>query len=107
MPRKRRPGVTYTANCGCGDIFVTCNDIDGKLSEVFIKLGKAGGCANAIMTCTGVLISQALKCGVPLDTLILSLDGLGCHTQPNCLSEVGKVLALHKRNLQAEVTCTE
>ena len=108
MPRRRKQGVTYTSNCGCGNIYVTCNDVDGKLNEVFIKLGKAGGCASAVMTCTGTLLSHSLQNGMPLEPLILSLNGVGCHTKPNCLSEVGKILELHRKSLVGkEAKCTE
>lgn len=95
MPRKRRPGTTYKGLSGCGEVYVTCNEVDGKLQEVFIKLGKAGGCACAIMTCTGVLISTALKRDVPPAEIVMSLDGIGCHTTPNCLSVVARLLKEH------------
>lgn len=92
---KKRAGATYEANCGCGKLYVTCNDIDDKFQEVFIKLGKAGGCSNAIMTSTGVLISQALKSGLSPTVIVNSLEGVGCHQSPNCLDAVAKIIREH------------
>lgn len=103
---KVRKGFTYTLKCGCGDLYVTCNDDDtGKLKEVFLKLGKAGGCSNAVMTSTGMLLSTALKHGTPVKDLIKVLDGTGCHTQPSCISQIALAVRAHEDQKEA-IPCT-
>jgi len=102
---KKAAGFTYELKCGCGDLFVTCNDDKaGNLKQIFLKLGKAGGCSNAVMTSTGMLLSTALKNNVPPEDLIrvldgtgchMELDGTGCHMEPSCMSQVAKALKAH------------
>lgn len=47
---KERPEVLYGETrqrmTGCGKLYVTCNKTPkGSLNEVFVTMGKAGGCA--------------------------------------------------------------
>lgn len=95
----KKKGYTYELKCGCGDLYVTCNDDpEGNLKQVFLKLGKAGGCSNAVMTSTGMLLSTALKHSAnPLD-LVKVLDGTGCHVSPSCMSQVAEAIKFHEEN---------
>jgi len=95
-PRPRRlRGATYETATGCGEVFVSCNDQDGKLFEVFIKLGKSGGCGSATMEGLGRAISIGLRSGTsPLD-LAKTLGGIQCHKSPSCIDAVGRAIAEH------------
>ncbi len=84
MTTKERPellhGQTKKAKTGCGNIYITCNHDEGKHPiEVFIRLGKAGGCASSQSEALGRLISIALRHGAELEDIIHQLRGIGCH----------------------------
>ncbi|MHC4259480.1 MAG: TSCPD domain-containing protein [Planctomycetota bacterium] len=62
---------------GCGTLFVTVNEDENGLCEVFGNLGKAGGCpAQSEATCRA--ISVGLRCGVQPEVLIEQLKGIRC-----------------------------
>jgi len=96
---KKLPGMTEKKLCACGDIFVTVNYLDSKIFEVFIRLGKAGGCAMALNESIGKLISHFLQEGGDVQTVLKSLSGVSCHqasaTVPSCVSAVAEVLKEH------------
>ena len=97
MVTKNRPtvvhGSTRRLQTGCGKLYVTLNrDDDGNPIEVFIKLGKAGGCAASQTEALGRLVSIALKHGIDISEVIRSLSGIGCH-QPTFIGEGKKTLS--------------
>jgi len=74
-------GSTCKAKTGCGNIYITGNyDENKNLIEVFIRLGKAGGCASSQSEALGRLISIALRHGATPEDIIHQLRGIGCHT---------------------------
>jgi ribonucleoside-diphosphate reductase alpha chain len=77
-PRVRTTeGSTTKFRMGCGTLFVTVNNDERGLCEVFANLGKAGGCpAQSEATCRAV--SVALRCGVSPEVLIEQLRGIRC-----------------------------
>jgi len=77
-PRVRTTeGSTTKFRMGCGTLFVTVNNDERGLCEVFANLGKAGGCpAQSEATCRAV--SVALRCGVKPEVLIEQLKGIRC-----------------------------
>ncbi len=103
MTKQPRPrvlaGKTYLETCGCGDVFVFCNDHHGQLFEVFIKLGKSGGCGSATMEGVGKVMSVALRSGAdPLD-MVKALKGIECHKsapkRPSCLTAIAWIVGDH------------
>lgn len=76
------------------------NSHDGKLFEVFVTLGKAGGCAAAQVETIGRLVSLALRNGVEIQSILKHLVGTSCSAPagfgPNrvtsCADAVGKAL---------------
>jgi ribonucleoside-diphosphate reductase alpha chain len=92
-------GFTYEVKTPCGPMYVTCNDHEGELFEVFIKLGKAGGCAAAFTEAVGKTISNAIRSNIDPSEMIRSTIGIKCHLSTNgedsCISSIGAVIQLH------------
>lgn len=94
-------GTTYQSKCACGAIYITCNDnVDGKLSEVLVRIGKAGGCASANKETVGKILSIALRSGAAPGDLITALEGVSCHlTTPHvgsCISNIAQKMKEHE-----------
>jgi len=96
MIRKRPTivhGTTKRIQTGCGKLYVTLNrDDDGHPIEVFVRLGKAGGCASSQTESLGRLISVILKHSIGLEEVVKQLSGIGCH-QPAFVGEGKKTLS--------------
>lgn len=105
-------GYTYRALTGCGNLYITVNhNEEGKLIEVFVRLGKAGGCAASQSEALGRLITLALKAGASMEVVIKQLAGIGCH-QPSgfgatkalsCADAVAKVLTRVLQKVEKKV----
>jgi ribonucleoside-diphosphate reductase alpha chain len=106
VPRSRpqvTAGRTYKMNTGCGNLYVTINEDEKGLCEVFTHIGKAGGCAAAQSEAVSRMISLALRSGVDVDSVIKQLGGIRC-TSPriteegtvfSCPDAIGKALSKH------------
>ncbi|MCP8311925.1 MAG: vitamin B12-dependent ribonucleotide reductase [Candidatus Methylarchaceae archaeon HK02M1] len=92
-------GMRLRKRTGCGNIYtkVFKNEYNEPI-EIFITLGKAGGCAAAFTEGLARACSLALKYGATLKELEVELMGISCHKQegfgPNkvlsCIDAVGK-----------------
>ena len=78
--RRRRPavttGITERINTGEGKIYVTINEDEFGICEVFSTIGKAGGNAAAQSEAISRLISLALRSGVDPQEVISELKGI-------------------------------
>src|SRR5512136_3121229 len=104
---------TQRIETGCGHLYVTINEDDRGLCEVFTQMGKSGGCTASQAEAVGRLISLALRSGIEPEAIVKQLKGIRCPSplwQPggmvlSCSDAVAKALerfakerdAIHER----------
>lgn len=91
-------GITYKRRSGCGKLFVTVNEKDGKPYEVFVQTSGVGGCA-ANSEALGRMISIGLRNGVSAWEIKKQLSRVKCNRCNNgntdgksCADIIGKCL---------------
>jgi hypothetical protein len=98
------PGHTIQKRSHCGKLFVTVTTREGKLFEVFIRFGKAGGCCSAMADGIARLVSYGLRSGLEPEDAIKALSGITCHLGPKtCLNEVASAIRLVMKHLETTV----
>ncbi|MHA1399308.1 MAG: LAGLIDADG family homing endonuclease [Candidatus Heimdallarchaeaceae archaeon] len=91
---KARPevtiGRTHRVRSGCGNLYVTVNqEQSGEIFEVFVQVGKSGGCITSQSEAIGRLISLALRSQVSVEAIVRQLSGIRC---PNPSFYKGKTI---------------
>ncbi|MDP2661585.1 MAG: vitamin B12-dependent ribonucleotide reductase, partial [Dehalococcoidia bacterium] len=71
-------GITEKVRIACGDLYITINEDAQGLCEVFILIGKSGGCTASQSEAIGRLISLALRSGVKPEAIIKQIKGIRC-----------------------------
>jgi ribonucleoside-diphosphate reductase alpha chain len=72
-------GTTTKISTGCGNLYITINEDEHNLPfEVFMQMGKAGGCAASQLEAIGRLVSLALRSGIDPKPIIEQLKGIRC-----------------------------
>jgi len=105
-PRSRQQvttGVTEKMKTGCGNLYVTINRDDTGLCEVFTRMGKSGGCANAQSEAVARLVSLALRSGIEPAAIVKQLRSIRCPAQLmtpggmvfSCPDAIAQALARH------------
>jgi len=81
VPRERpvvTKGATERVRTGCGNLYVTINEDDEGMCEVFTAIGRQGGSAAAFSEATARLVSLALRTGVKPEAISKELRGIRC-----------------------------
>jgi len=74
-------GATRKMTTGCGSLYVTINEDEQGIFEVFAAMGKGGGCAASQTEGIGRLISLSLRSGIPKEQIVRQLRGVRCPNQ--------------------------
>jgi ribonucleoside-diphosphate reductase alpha chain len=105
--KRERPkvlkGWTYQMQTGCGPLYVTVNQDNTGLFELFTTMGKAGGCAASQSEAIGRMVSLAWRSGVQARQVIKQLQGISCHSPSgfgenkilSCADAVAKAIQSH------------
>ncbi|MDY0239010.1 MAG: vitamin B12-dependent ribonucleotide reductase [Bacteroidales bacterium] len=101
-PRALR-GATYQMTTGCGPLYVTINEDQEGLFELFTTMGKAGGCAASQCEAIGRLVSLAWRSGVQARQTVKQMIGITCHKPAgfgenrvtSCADAVAKAIQMH------------
>ena len=105
--KRERPraltGTTYQMETGCGPLYVTINEDEDGLFELFTTMGKAGGCAASQCEAIGRLVSLAWRSGVQARQAVKQLIGISCHKHAgfgenritSCADAVAKAIQTH------------
>jgi ribonucleoside-diphosphate reductase alpha chain len=116
-PRKRpdvTTGITEKINTGCGRLYVTINEDDEGICEIFAQMGKGGGCAFAMSEAISRLVSLGLRSGVDPDAIVKQLVGIGCPSPTvssgiklmSCPDSIAQALDRWLKK-KKELTCTK
>ncbi len=106
-PVRDRPmtlkGWTYRMQTGCGPLYVTINEDEEGLFELFTTMGKAGGCAASQSEAIGRMVSLAWRSGVQPKQVVKQLLDISCHSPAgfgekkvlSCADAVAKAIQNH------------
>ncbi|MFO7793260.1 MAG: ribonucleotide reductase N-terminal alpha domain-containing protein [Candidatus Saliniplasma sp.] len=78
-PRKRPTSITGTTrkiNTGYGGLYVTINEDEHGLFEVFARIGRSGGFTQSFTESLARLVSLCLRSDIPVEEIIEQLEGI-------------------------------
>ena len=104
-------GSTRKMATGCGSLYVTINEDEQGLFEVFAAMGKGGGCAASQTEAVSRLISLSLRSGIDREQIIKQIKGVRCPNQAwekggriySCADAIAKALERHSGMKQTDV----
>ncbi|BDV44203.1 hypothetical protein GURASL_31260 [Geotalea uraniireducens] len=100
---KALKGWTYQMQTGCGPLSVTINDDTKGPFEMFVTMGKAGGCAASQCEALGRMVTLAWRRGIQARQVTKQLLGISCHAPSgfgenkilSCSDAVAKAIQSH------------
>ncbi len=103
-------GSTYQMQTGCGPLYITVNEDDAGVFELFTTMGKAGGCASSQCEAIGRLVSLAWRSGVQARQAVKQMIGITCHKPAgfgenrvtSCADAVAKAIQIHMADHENE-----
>jgi ribonucleoside-diphosphate reductase alpha chain len=121
--KRERPralkGWTHQMQTGCGPLYITINEDNNGLFELFTTMGKAGGCAASQSEAIGRMVSLAWRSGIQARQVVKQLLGISCHCPSgfgdnrvlSCADAVAKAIQAHMiangYDINAEVATQE
>jgi ribonucleoside-diphosphate reductase alpha chain len=69
-------GTTQKIETGYGKLYVTINEDEEGLFEVFAQIGRGGGYTASFTEAVARLISLSLRSGIPADEVVDQLEGI-------------------------------
>ena len=72
-------GKTVRVKTGCGYMYITVNQRGNKPFEVFLEIGKAGGCVSSQSEALGRLVSLCLRNNVDVELVREQLHSIHCN----------------------------
>jgi ribonucleoside-diphosphate reductase alpha chain len=96
-------GVTELIGTGCGKLYVTVNQDDEGICEIFAQMGKSGGCASSQIESTARLISLALRSRISIEAIVKQMRGIRCPSPLwgkggmvlSCADAIARILEKH------------
>jgi ribonucleoside-diphosphate reductase alpha chain len=96
-------GSTYQMQTGCGPLYITVNEDEAGVFELFTTMGKAGGCASSQCEAIGRLVSLAWRSGIQARQAVKQMIGITCHKPAgfgenrvtSCADAVAKAIQMH------------
>jgi len=97
-------GKTSVIKTGCGKLYGTFSDKAEEYQEVFLRLGKCGGCALAFLDGIGRLISMGLNQPLTYKLIHKAFVSIRCPTPMfdgstkvlSCLDGIAKLIEAHE-----------
>jgi len=71
-------GITIKYELACAAVYVTYNFQDGKLTEIFTRIGKAGSCSGCLVQSLSRVLSISIQEGIDVKKLAKTLIGMEC-----------------------------
>lgn len=99
-------GETTVIKTGCGKLYGTFSNQEEEYQEVFLRLGKCGGCTMAFLDGIGRLISMGLNAPLTYELIHKAFVGIRCHSPMfdsgiqvlSCLDGIAKLIERNKED---------